>query len=71
MLLWAVNRVARGLRQFAPWSEAGPGIRAMFNDYGSPDASNDPEYPVVALARTRLWELDGHRPPPWKVDVRQ
>jgi predicted restriction endonuclease len=71
VLLWAISRAVKGYPRLTAWDVARREIRSMFTDYGLPGASSDPAHPVVMLARTRLWSLDGHSPSSWQVDVRQ
>ncbi|WP_377268659.1 YDG/SRA domain-containing protein [Peterkaempfera sp. SMS 1(5)a] len=58
-LLWAIGRAAGGQPRLVPWSDARPALRRLLKDHGRPGSDPAPEYPFVALSRSRLWELDG------------
>ncbi|MDL4816597.1 HNH endonuclease signature motif containing protein [Actinomadura opuntiae] len=59
-LLWALGRAAHRRPRLVPWWDAHPELRGLMRGYGQPSSNATPEFPVLALARTDLWELQGH-----------
>ncbi|MER6813597.1 HNH endonuclease signature motif containing protein [Spirillospora sp. NPDC000708] len=59
-LLWALGRAAHHRPRLVPWQDAHPELRGLMREYGQPTSKATPEFPVLALARTDLWELQGH-----------
>ncbi|MEV5083121.1 YDG/SRA domain-containing protein [Streptomyces sp. NPDC056159] len=58
-LLWGLGRAAAGRPRLVPWANARTELRRLLSKYGRPSSDPSPEYPFVALHRSRLWELDG------------
>ncbi|MGW5123808.1 YDG/SRA domain-containing protein [Streptomyces sp. NPDC004069] len=58
-LLWGLGRAAVGQPRLVPWVDARTELRRLLSEYGRPGSDPSPEYPFVALSRSRLWELDG------------
>ncbi|MGW2501955.1 YDG/SRA domain-containing protein [Streptomyces sp. NPDC001588] len=58
-LLWGLGRAAAGQPRLVPWADARTELRRLLSKYGRPGSDPSPEYPFVALSRTRLWELGG------------
>ncbi|MFC0042485.1 HNH endonuclease signature motif containing protein [Actinomadura rayongensis] len=59
-LLWALGRAAQGRPRLVSWQEARPELRALLGEYGRQASRAQPEYPLLALARTDLWEITGY-----------
>ncbi|MFB4316337.1 HNH endonuclease [Actinomadura sp. 21ATH] len=59
-LLWALGRAARHDPRLVAWSEAHTELRGLLREYGQPRSRPRPEFPILALAHTDLWELRGH-----------
>ncbi|MFF4242702.1 hypothetical protein ACFYYL_43135 [Actinomadura geliboluensis] len=59
-LLWALGRAAHHRPRMVSWQHAHPELRGLMREYGQPSSKATPEFPVLALARTDLWELQGH-----------
>lgn len=59
-LLWALGRAAHHRPRLVSWRDAHPELRGLMLEYGRASSKPTPEYPVLALARTGLWELQGH-----------
>ncbi|MFC6884972.1 MULTISPECIES: HNH endonuclease signature motif containing protein [Actinomadura] len=65
-LLWALGRAAHRAPRLVPWNSAHLELRGLLRAYGQPSSRPHPEFPILALARTDLWELhgpDGAAPP--------
>ncbi|MGO1049495.1 YDG/SRA domain-containing protein [Crossiella sp. CA198] len=63
LLLWAAGRAVQGLPRTTAWQSVRPELTALLAEFGHPGAQASPEYPFVALSRTKLWELDGYSEP--------
>lgn len=63
-LLWALERAAAGAPRLAPWTDVQPGLVRAMAGAGVPTGSRTPEYPVLALRRSRLWEIAADQEPP-------
>ncbi|WP_216651315.1 HNH endonuclease signature motif containing protein [Actinomadura litoris] len=59
-LLWALGRAAQRRPRLVSWRSARRELRGLMREYGQPSSRATPEFPVLALARTDLWELRGH-----------
>ncbi|MFG2248999.1 HNH endonuclease signature motif containing protein [Spirillospora sp. NPDC048823] len=59
-LLWAFGRAAHRRPRLVPWRDAHAELRYLMREYGQPSSRPTPEFPIVALAHTALWELPGH-----------
>ncbi len=59
-LLWALGRAAHHRPRLVTWEDAHPELRSLMREYGQPSSKATPEFPLIALARTNLWELRGH-----------
>lgn len=59
-LLWAMGRAAHHCPRLTLWRDAHLELRGLMREYGQPSSRPTPEYPILALARTELWELQGH-----------
>ncbi|MEW2359154.1 HNH endonuclease signature motif containing protein [Spirillospora sp. NPDC029432] len=59
-LLWALGRAARRDPRLVAWSAAHAELRGLLREYGQPRSRPRPEFPILALARTDLWEMRGH-----------
>ncbi|WUH99278.1 HNH endonuclease [Spirillospora sp. NBC_00431] len=58
-LLWALGRAARHRPRLVSWRDAHPELRDLMRQYGQPSSRPTPEFPVLALAHTDIWELQG------------
>lgn len=58
-LLWAIGRARRGEPRVISWQETEQQVRTLFQDYGRGSEGKRVFYPVAALHRAGLWELDG------------
>lgn len=56
-LLWALGRAAHRAPRLVPWNAAHLELRGLLRAYGQPRSRPRPEFPILALARTDLWEL--------------
>ncbi|TDD59427.1 HNH endonuclease signature motif containing protein [Actinomadura rubrisoli] len=59
-LLWALGRAANRRPRLVSWRDAHSELRGLMREYGQPSSRPTPEFPILALARTDLWELRGH-----------
>ncbi|XVQ10883.1 hypothetical protein ACQP1W_51735 [Spirillospora sp. CA-255316] len=59
-LLWAMGRAAHHDPRLVSWDAAHVELRGLLREYGQPSSRPRPEFPILALARTDLWELKGH-----------
>ncbi len=59
-LLWALGRAAQRRPRLVPWRAAHAELRGLMREYGQPSSRPTPEFPIIALAHTDLWELTGH-----------
>lgn len=59
-LLWSLGRAAHHRPRLVSWRYAHPELRGLMREYGQPSSRPTPEFPILALARTDLWELRGH-----------
>jgi 5-methylcytosine-specific restriction protein A len=59
-LLWAFGRAAHRRPRLVQWREAHAELRGLMREYGQPSSRPTPEFPIIALERTDLWELSGH-----------
>ncbi|MFG1998377.1 HNH endonuclease [Spirillospora sp. NPDC048911] len=59
-LLWALGRAARHAPRLISWNAAHAELRGLLREYGQPRSRPRPEFPILALANTDLWELHGH-----------
>ncbi|QKW39951.1 HNH endonuclease [Actinomadura sp. NAK00032] len=59
-LLWAFGRAAQRRPRLVHWRAAHAELRGLMREYGQPSSRPTPEFPIVALAHTDLWELAGH-----------
>jgi hypothetical protein len=57
-LLWAFGRGRRGDPRLVSWQETQRQVKALFQRYGRPGEGDRVFYPVAALHRAGLWELD-------------
>jgi len=57
-LLWAFARARRGDPRLVSWQETQRQVKALFQRYGRPGEGDRVFYPVAALHRAGLWELD-------------
>ncbi|TDD27789.1 HNH endonuclease [Actinomadura sp. KC06] len=42
------------------WRDANTELRGLMREYGQPSSRPTPEFPILALTRTDVWELQGH-----------
>ncbi|MFI0412183.1 hypothetical protein [Actinomadura sp. 3N508] len=59
-LLWAFGRALHRRPRLVPWQDAHAQLRVLMREFGQPSSKPTPEYPIIALAHTDLWELQGH-----------
>ncbi|MFI0354362.1 HNH endonuclease [Actinomadura sp. 9N407] len=59
-LLWALGRAAHHAPRLVSWDAAQVELRGLLREYGRPRSRPRPEFPILALAHTDLWELHGH-----------
>ncbi|WP_344903208.1 HNH endonuclease signature motif containing protein [Actinomadura meridiana] len=59
-LLWAFGGAAHRHPRLVPWRDAYSKLRDLMHEYGQLNSRPTPEFPIVALARTEIWELHGH-----------
>ncbi|WP_149265083.1 HNH endonuclease signature motif containing protein [Actinomadura sp. K4S16] len=59
-LLWAFGRAVHRRPRLAPWRGVHAELRGLMREYGQPSSRPTPEFPIIALAHTDLWELYGH-----------
>ncbi|WP_433228286.1 hypothetical protein [Actinomadura formosensis] len=59
-LLWALGRAAHHRPRLVSWQDAYLELRSLMREYGHPNSRPTPEFPILALSRTDLWELQGH-----------
>ncbi|WP_131737248.1 HNH endonuclease signature motif containing protein [Actinomadura roseirufa] len=59
-LLWALGRAAHRKPRLVPWNAAHSELRGLLREYGQPRSRPRPEFPIIALAHTELWEMHGH-----------
>jgi len=59
-LLWAFARARRGDPRLVSWQETQRQVKALFQRYGRTGEGDRVFYPVVALYRAGLWELDAN-----------
>jgi 5-methylcytosine-specific restriction protein A len=59
-LLWALGRAAHHDPRLVSWNAAHVELRGLLREYGQPSSRPRPEFPILALAHTNLWELHGH-----------
>ncbi|WP_433475390.1 hypothetical protein ACQPZP_43185 [Spirillospora sp. CA-142024] len=59
-LLWALGRAAHQHPRLVFWRDVHRELRGLMREYGQPSSRPTPEFPIVALAHTDLWELQGH-----------
>lgn len=59
-LLWAFGRAVHRRPRLVHWREAHAELCGLMQEYGQPSSRPTPEFPIVALAHTKLWELSGH-----------
>lgn len=59
-LLWALGRTVQYRPRLVSWRDAHLELRGLMHEYGQPNSRPTPEFPVLALARTDLWDLQGH-----------
>ncbi|GAA2619363.1 HNH endonuclease signature motif containing protein [Actinomadura fulvescens] len=59
-LLWALGHAAHHAPRLVSWSAARTELRGLLREYGQPRSRPRPEFPILALANTDLWELHGH-----------
>lgn len=57
-LLWAISRASRGEPRMAGWEETRSSVRNLIEGFGRPGERPNVHYPVAALHRAGLWELD-------------
>jgi 5-methylcytosine-specific restriction protein A len=57
-LLWAIGRANRGEPRIDGWDATQRRIQELFERYGHEGARQRADYPVAALHRAGLWELD-------------
>ncbi|TMQ90466.1 HNH endonuclease [Actinomadura soli] len=63
VLLWALGRAANRNPRLVSWTDAHAELRGLLREYGQPRSRPRPEFPILALAHTDLWELRGHAGP--------
>ncbi len=59
-LLWALGRAVHHRPRLVSWRDAHLELRQLLGEYGQPSSRPTPEFPILALARTDLWDLQGH-----------
>jgi 5-methylcytosine-specific restriction protein A len=59
-VMWAMGRAAQGKPRLTPWAACADDLRTLLREYGQPDSRPRPEFPVLPLARTDLWDIQGH-----------
>ncbi|TDE33654.1 HNH endonuclease signature motif containing protein [Actinomadura sp. 6K520] len=59
-LLWAFGKASHRHPRLVPWRNAYAELRDLMREYGQPSSRPTPEFPIIALAHTELWELRGH-----------
>ncbi|MBL7489318.1 HNH endonuclease [Frankia sp. AgB1.9] len=65
VLLWAAERAATEDTRLTRWSHARADLAAMLATNSDQDQGRAaPEYPVVALRHSPLWEIEANSPPP-------
>lgn len=57
-LLWAISRAARGEPRMLGWDETRRSVRYLIEGFGRAGERPNVHYPVAALHRAGLWELD-------------
>jgi 5-methylcytosine-specific restriction enzyme A len=57
-LLWAFGRASRSEPRMVGWEETARSVRDLLERFGRPGERPNVHYPVAALHRTGLWELD-------------
>jgi 5-methylcytosine-specific restriction enzyme A len=57
-LLWAFSRASRSEPRMAGWEETGRSVRDLVERFGRPGERPNVHYPLAALHRAGLWELD-------------
>lgn len=57
-LLWAFGRARRGDPRLVSWQDTQREVRALLQQYGRTGQGDQVFYPVAALHRAGLWELD-------------
>jgi 5-methylcytosine-specific restriction protein A len=57
-LLWAFSRARRGEPRLVSWAETQYQVKALLNNYGRDREGDRVFYPIAALHRVGLWELD-------------
>jgi 5-methylcytosine-specific restriction enzyme A len=62
-LLWALGRAAHHRPRLVFWRDAYRELRGLMREYGQPSSRPTPEFPILALDRTGLWEVQGHTAP--------
>ncbi|TYK51500.1 HNH endonuclease [Actinomadura decatromicini] len=55
-----MGRAANRRPRLVAWRDARFELSDLMREYGQPGSRLTPEFPVLALARTELWELQGH-----------
>lgn len=56
-LLWAFGRAVQRRPRLASWQQAQLELRVLLRQYGQPSSRPRPEFPVLALVKTDLWEM--------------
>ena len=57
-LLWAISRASQSKPRMAGWEETRRSVRNLIERFGRPGERPNVHYPVAALHRAGLWELD-------------
>lgn len=57
-LLWAISRASRGEPRMTRWDETRRSVRYLIERFGRAGERPNVHYPVAALHRAGLWELD-------------
>ncbi len=57
-LLWAIGRARRSEQRLMTWSDTEQALRDLLERHGMHGERGRPDYPVAALCRAELWEMD-------------
>jgi 5-methylcytosine-specific restriction protein A len=63
VLLWALGRTSRRQPRLVRWSAARDELEELLTRFGLPENDPTPQFPFVALHKSPLWDLAGHRTP--------